>query len=312
MINPSTILRENVGESGGKPSNIIFQLTKIYDVWNKLQGRYVGASFQKAATIFQKGFIGTPFRLYRNGTLYQFCTRDIDTFSVCSQLVLQLFAAVGTPSTAVAIQQMVRTIAMHPVFAIEFVHDAVVPPLLEASKQLKAEATEVINIGLEGIFGSEVTVTTIGTYTTADLQNMFRGKHSEIIEAVAGGKETQIAQGSNSSGGKRIRKYQHNLSFTPRKRCFSSPYIKSSFTMFIVQNDKVKENTEEDYEFKNNRGWYVKKEFGRIVEEREVSPAKLNRSILSPFIKNEWREVQDEEGRIYYWNTQTGETVTKI
>ena len=194
MITPAT-LEEN------QTSNIVSKITEIYNAWSKLQqvlsqGRRLGRSFQKAIASFQKGFLGTPIRLYRNGTLYKFCTRDKKTFSVCTQLALQLFAAVGTPSTAAAIQQMVRTLATNPKFSIEFVNVAVVPPLLKASTKLGADQTEIVNEVLEGIFGPEVTLKTIRSYTTADLQNKFQAKHLNVLKTVA----TRPYQQTTSAG----------------------------------------------------------------------------------------------------------------
>lgn len=199
-------------ESGA--SNIVSKITEIYNAWSKLQqvlsqGRRLGRSFQKALASFQNGFLGTPIRLYRNGTLYKFCTRDKKTFSVCTQLVLQLFAAVGTPSTAVAIQQMVRTLATNPKFSIEFVNVAVVPPLLKASTKLGADGTEIVNEVLEGIFGPEVTLKTIRSYTTADLQNKFQAKHSNILKTVG----TRPYQQTTSAG----HLGEDTRSFSPRK-----------------------------------------------------------------------------------------------
>ena len=136
---------------------------------------------------------------------------------------------------------------MNPNFSIEFFNVAVVPALLKAPDQLEADGTEIVNQTLEGIFGSEVTLKTIRFYINADLQNKFRAEHSAVIEAV---KKRTYQQGPS------VRSLvEDSLSFSPRKS-----YIRSSTTTFITQNDKVKKPTEEDYEF------------GRIVDERELSP----------------------------------------
>lgn len=248
-----------------------------------------------------KRFLGIS---YWNGTLYKFCTRDKKTFDVCGQLVLQLFAALGTPSTAIAIQQIVRTIALNPTFSIKFFNAAVVPPLLEASVYLEPDDTAIVNQTLEGIFGSEVTLTTIKSYTTAELENRFRAKHSGVIGVVDKRTYQQTPSAWDPVG-------EDSLSFFPRKS-----FIRGSSTIFITQNDKVKKNTEEAYEFDNNHGWYTKKEFGRIVDARELFPTNFDKFLghPAPAIKDPygdesgWRTAYDEEGRPYYWNTHTRET----
>ena len=305
---------------GGKASNAISQLGQIYTAWKKfmevvdqLSGSL--ASFQKAAKIFQNQFIGTKLHLYRNGTIYKFCTRDGATFGVCVKLVLQMLSAAGSPTIAVAIPMLVKTIAMHPILAAEFVREAVVPPLLAAAKQLEAEAIKVVNTVLKEIFGEKVMVSTISSYTSADLEKLFRDKHPQVVTD-----EAQVSSGGGNLRGETLFPLPSvllpEIGFES-----SSPYIKSTSATLVSQNGNVQQNTEEEYEFTNNQGVYVKKEFGEVVEEKEFDlenflkqrPYSLTpRALYSqPKIEDvaEWKEVLDETtGKTYYWNPETGDT----
>lgn len=64
----------------------------------------------------------------------------------------------------------------------------------------------------------------------------------------------------------------------------------------IFKNGKVIEDNEEQYEIKNNKGKYIKKKFGKIIDERDLVREEINKLLYPNYFLDE--ETFDEASEI--------------